>query len=61
MTTRTEIPSSIATAPGALPLLGHTVSMARDPLAFLRRLPGSGPLVRVHLGRSARWSCATPS
>lgn len=27
--------SSIATAPGALPLLGHLVPLLRDPLGFL--------------------------
>jgi pentalenene oxygenase len=42
--------SSIATAPGALPLLGHLVRLLRDPLGFLRALPEHGDLVRVRLG-----------
>ncbi|EYF02236.1 cytochrome P450 [Chondromyces apiculatus] len=42
--------SPIATVPGALPLLGHLVPLARDPLAFLRSLPAQGDLVRVCVG-----------
>ena len=42
--------SSIATAPGALPLLGHLVSLLRDPLGFLMSLPEHGDLVRVRFG-----------
>ncbi|MEV7416094.1 cytochrome P450 [Streptomyces sp. NPDC089919] len=41
---------SIPQAPGAWPLLGHAVPLLRDPLAFLRTLPGYGPLVRVRIG-----------
>jgi pentalenene oxygenase len=42
--------SSIATAPGALPLLGHLVRLLRDPLGFVRSLPEHGDLVRIRLG-----------
>lgn len=42
--------SSIATAPGALPLLGHLVRLLRDPLGFVRSLPQHGDLVRIRLG-----------
>ncbi|WP_323179578.1 cytochrome P450 [Streptomyces sp. NBC_00654] len=40
----------IPPAPHAWPLIGHLVSLARDPLAFLKSLPAHGPLVRVHMG-----------
>lgn len=42
--------STIPTAPGALPLLGHLAPLLRNPLGFLTRLPGHGDLVRVRLG-----------
>ena len=37
-------------APGALPLLGHTVALLRDPLRFLSSLPEHGDLVWIKLG-----------
>lgn len=41
----------IVSAPGALPLLGHTTSLLRDPLAFLSSLSDLGhDLVRIRLG-----------
>ena len=42
--------STIRTAPGALPLLGHLVPMIRDPLAFMRTLPSYGDLVQIRFG-----------
>ncbi|GAB3654376.1 hypothetical protein GCM10027589_13040 [Actinocorallia lasiicapitis] len=45
------LPSAIPTAPGALPLLGHLPSLARDPLTFMKSLPARGDLVRIRLGR----------
>ncbi|UFS97277.1 cytochrome P450 [Nocardia huaxiensis] len=44
------VPSPIAAAPYRLPLLGHMVSLLRDPLRFLNSLPAHGDLVRVGLG-----------
>ena len=42
--------SSIAIAPGALPLLGHLVPLLRDPLVFLASLPGrAGRRARAEL------------
>jgi pentalenene oxygenase len=41
---------AIALAPGALPLLGHSVALLRDPIGFLRSLPEHGDLVRVRMG-----------
>ncbi|MER5638813.1 cytochrome P450 [Kitasatospora sp. NPDC002227] len=40
-----------ALAPGALPLLGHALKLARRPLEFLTGLPRHGELVEVRLGR----------
>lgn len=37
-------------ARGRLPLVGHLLSLVRDPLGFLRSLPEQGRLVRLHLG-----------
>ncbi|MFI6639056.1 cytochrome P450 [Streptomyces sp. NPDC050504] len=37
-------------APGALPLLGHAVSMLKDPFSFLTRLPDHGDLVEIRMG-----------
>ncbi|KOG89534.1 cytochrome P450 [Streptomyces varsoviensis] len=42
--------TALATAPGALPGLGHGLHLARDPLAFLSSLPAHGDLVWVGLG-----------
>jgi pentalenene oxygenase len=42
--------ASIATAPGALPLLGHLVQLVRNPLGFVTSLPEHGDLVRIRLG-----------
>jgi cytochrome P450 len=37
-------------APGAWPLLGHSVHMLRDPQGFLASLPAHGDLVRLRFG-----------
>ncbi|UNO43367.1 cytochrome P450 [Streptomyces sp. MST-110588] len=37
-------------APGALPLLGHVLSIGTSPLAFMAALPEHGDLVRIRLG-----------
>jgi pentalenene oxygenase len=47
-TVEVEIP--IPTAQRAVPLLGHILRLARDPLVFLKSLPQQGDLVRVRLG-----------
>ncbi|PZS40380.1 MAG: cytochrome P450 [Pseudonocardiales bacterium] len=38
------------TAPGAIPLLGHTLPLLRNPLRFLTSLPARGDLVRIRIG-----------
>ncbi|MGW4356201.1 cytochrome P450 [Nocardia sp. NPDC004582] len=53
---RTRIP----TAPGALPLLGHSVSLLRDPLTFLLGLPEHGDLVRLRIGTGDVYVVCTP-
>ncbi|WP_187283095.1 hypothetical protein [Streptomyces sp. t39] len=42
--------TSVPVAPGGIPLLGHALSLWREPLGFLTSLRGSGDLVRVNLG-----------
>lgn len=41
---------SVPRAPGAVPLLGHAVSLWRDPFGFLTSLRAHGELVRLNLG-----------
>ncbi|MER7462461.1 cytochrome P450 [Streptomyces sp. NPDC097981] len=48
------------TAPGALPLLGHVLSLWRRPLDFLASLPAYGDLVEVRLGPSRAYLAAHP-
>ncbi|MET8976590.1 cytochrome P450 [Streptomyces sp. NPDC004539] len=43
-------PARVAPAPGALPVLGHALPLARHPLPFLASLPAHGDLVRIKLG-----------
>lgn len=38
------------TLPGAFPLLGHALALARDPHGFLTALPAHGDVVRIRLG-----------
>ncbi|MER6917120.1 cytochrome P450 [Streptomyces sp. NPDC000594] len=47
MTAQTPRPPE---APGALPLLGHTLAMKRRPLDFVSALPELGEVVRIRLG-----------
>ncbi|GHF60027.1 cytochrome P450 [Streptomyces mashuensis] len=49
MSEATPLPGAVPPAPGAIPLLGHVHLLLRDPLRFLRSLPGGG-LVRVRTG-----------
>ncbi|MBH1937777.1 cytochrome P450 [Streptomyces sp. AV19] len=45
-----RLPFSMASAPGALPLLGHAIKMLRAPQKFLASLPSHGDLVEVRMG-----------
>lgn len=40
----------IPLAPGGLPLIGHGLSLMRNPLGFLSSLPEHGPMCRIRLG-----------
>lgn len=42
--------SSVPLAPGAVPVLGHALALARDPYKLLRSLTGADELLRLHLG-----------
>ncbi|MFB9904278.1 cytochrome P450 [Allokutzneria oryzae] len=48
--TRSTRVAVTGTAPGALPLLGHAVTLLRDPLRFITSLPAHGDLVSVRFG-----------
>ncbi|MER7754178.1 cytochrome P450 [Kitasatospora sp. NPDC097643] len=53
-------PYTSATAPGALPLLGHAPAFVRRPHAFLAGLPAHGDLVRLKLGPLAVYVACHP-
>ncbi|MFF3228815.1 cytochrome P450 [Nocardia suismassiliense] len=44
------ITSTLAKAPGALPLIGHTGQMLRNPLGFMGSLPAHGDIVEIRIG-----------
>lgn len=46
----TTASGAVPVAPGRLPLLGHLLPLARDPLTFLSSLPACGDLVEVRIG-----------
>ncbi|BAW08465.1 cytochrome P450 [Nocardia seriolae] len=50
----------IPSAPGALPLLGHSPALLRDPLSLLRALPEHGDLVRLRFGAGEFVVACTP-
>ncbi|MFC8518759.1 cytochrome P450 [Streptomyces cylindrosporus] len=51
---------TVGTAPGAVPLLGHALTLLRDPLGFLRSLPAHGELVAIRLGLQRAYVLCTP-
>lgn len=53
-------PSGAGTVPGALPVLGHTLALLRDPLRFLSSLPAYGSLPVVRLGPMTMRMACTP-
>ncbi|GAB2691113.1 cytochrome P450 [Nocardia thraciensis] len=52
--------SEIPTAPGALPLLGHSLHILRDALGFVTSLGPLGEVVRVQLGPRPAYVVTTP-
>ncbi|MFC8528030.1 cytochrome P450 [Nocardia sp. NPDC057227] len=53
-------PAEVPTAPGRLPLLGHSTAALRDSLGFVRSLAAVGPVVRVYLGPRPAYVLTTP-
>ncbi|MET7764657.1 cytochrome P450 [Streptomyces sp. NPDC005393] len=53
-------PWSSGTAPGAVPLLGHTLALWRRPLPFLTSLPAHGDVVEVRIGPSRAYLVCHP-
>ncbi|UGT61222.1 cytochrome P450 [Nocardia asteroides] len=53
-------PAEVPTAPGRLPLLGHSIAALRDSLGFVRSLAAVGPVVRVYLGPRPAYVLTTP-
>jgi hypothetical protein len=43
--------SSLPTAPGRLPVLGHVPALLRRPLEFVQSLHRYGDLVRIYFAR----------
>lgn len=56
--TAPRVSIGVPSAPGAIPLLGHTYRLARDPLGWLGECRQRGPVVRLKLGpRTAYLIC----
>ncbi|NGO10981.1 cytochrome P450 [Streptomyces sp. HC44] len=53
-------PTSIPTAPGALPIIGHGHKLARDSLPFMRSLRDYGPVVRIRIGPTPAYVLTDP-
>ncbi|MFF3226257.1 cytochrome P450 [Nocardia suismassiliense] len=51
---------NVPTAPGRLPLLGHSVVALRDGLKFVTSLAEIGPIVRIYLGPRPAYVLTTP-
>ncbi|MFH9008515.1 cytochrome P450 [Streptomyces afghaniensis] len=49
------------TAPGALPLLGHGLQLARSPLPFISSLREHGPVVRIRIGPTPAYVVTDPA
>ncbi|MGW4370015.1 cytochrome P450 [Nocardia takedensis] len=57
------IPATLAevpTAPGALPVVGHTLRALRDAPGFVTSLSGLGPIVRIRFGLKTGYLLTTP-
>nr|WSX74978.1 cytochrome P450 [Streptomyces sp. NBC_00899] len=50
----------VATAQGAVPVLGHALHLWRRPLEFLAGLPGQGDLVEIRLGPKKAYLACHP-
>ncbi|MGX1623614.1 cytochrome P450 [Streptomyces sp. NPDC055506] len=52
--------SSTRTAPGGLPLIGHGIQLARNPLPFISSLRKHGPVVRIRIGPTPAYVVTDP-
>ncbi|WP_128092730.1 cytochrome P450, partial [Streptomyces afghaniensis] len=48
-------------APGAPPLLGHGLQLARSPLPFISSLREHGPVVRIRIGPTPAYVVTDPA
>ncbi|MEU5394089.1 cytochrome P450 [Streptomyces tibetensis] len=53
--------SPTPTAPGGLPLLGHGLQLARNPLPFITSLRDHGPVVRIRIGPTPAYVVTDPA
>ncbi|MER5835675.1 cytochrome P450 [Streptomyces sp. NPDC002130] len=53
--------SPTPTAPGGLPLLGHGLQLARNPLPFISSLRDHGPVVRIRIGPTPAYVVTDPA
>ncbi|MEV6557791.1 cytochrome P450 [Nocardia sp. NPDC051756] len=51
---------NVPTAPGRIPLLGHSIVALRDGLKFVTSLADVGPIVRIYLGPRPVYVLTTP-
>ncbi|MBT2453992.1 cytochrome P450 [Streptomyces sp. ISL-86] len=51
---------TVGRAPGGVPLLGHTLALWKNPLAFLASLPAHGDLVELRLGPKRAYLACHP-
>lgn len=52
--------ADVPTAPGAVPLLGHSLRALRDAPGFVTSLADLGPIVRIRFGRKTGYVLTTP-
>ncbi|MFC8144002.1 cytochrome P450 [Streptomyces paradoxus] len=53
--------SPTRTAPGGLPLIGHGLRLARNPLPFISSLRDHGPVVRIRIGPTPAYVVTDPA
>ena len=54
-------PTPTPTAPGGLPLIGHALRLARDPLPFFTSLREHGSVVRIRIGPTPAYVVTDPA
>lgn len=52
--------SDVPTAPGRLPVVGHSLSALRDAPGFVTSLSALGPVVRIYFGKQTGYLLTTP-